>query len=85
MLNIVPARAAGTWKLGENDLTLTQEFQLVSGTLGTAPISGGRLKGEQITFKVGDTEYTAKVSGDRMEGTATTAGKTQGWTATRTK
>jgi precorrin-6B methylase 2 len=83
MLNIVPARVGGTWKLGTNDLTLTQEFQMVSGTLGTAPISGGRLKGEQITFKVGDTQYTGKVSGDRMEGNATTAGKTQNWSATR--
>ena len=83
MLNIVPARAAGTWKLGPNDLTLTQEYQVVSGTLGTTPIVGGRLKGEHITFKVGDTEYTGKVSGDRMEGTATTAGKTQSWSATR--
>ena len=85
MLNIVPARAAGTWKLGENDLTLTQEFQVVSGTLGTAPIAGGRLKGEQITFKVGNSEFTGKVSADRMEGTVTTGGKTQGWTATRAK
>ena len=33
-LNIIPAKAAGTWRLGTNDLTLTQEFQMVSGTLG---------------------------------------------------
>src|SRR6187431_706835 len=33
-LNIIPAKVAGTWRLGTNDLTLTQEFQLVSGTLG---------------------------------------------------
>jgi precorrin-6B methylase 2 len=84
-LNIIPARAAGTWRLGTNDLTLTQEFQMVSGTLGTTPVAGGRLNGEQISFKVGDTEYTGKVSGDRMEGTATTAGKTQNWTATKAK
>jgi precorrin-6B methylase 2 len=82
-LNIIPARAAGTWRLGTSDLTLTQEFQMVKGTLGTAPIAGGRLNGEQITFKVGDTQYTGKVSGDRMEGTATTAGKSQNWTATK--
>src|SRR6185436_8920627 len=50
-LNIIPARAAGTWRVGSNDLTLTQEFQTVSGTLGTTPISGGRLNGEQISFK----------------------------------
>ena len=67
------------------DLTLTQEFQMVSGTLGTTPIAGGRLNGEQISFKVGDTQYTGKVSGDRMEGTATTSGKTQSWTATKSK
>ena len=84
-LNIIPARAAGTWRLGTNDLTLTQEFQMVSGTLGTTPLAGGRLNGEQISFKVGDTQYSGKVSGDRMEGTATTAGKTQPWTATKAK
>ena len=84
-LNIIPARAAGTWRLGTNDLTLTQEYQMVSGTLGATPIAGGRLNGEQISFKVGDTQYTGKVSGDRMEGTATTAGKTQSWSATKSK
>jgi precorrin-6B methylase 2 len=84
-LNIVPARAAGTWRLGSDDLTLTQEFQMVSGTLGSTAISGGRLSGEQISFRVGETQYTGKVSGDRMEGTATLNGKTQSWTATRAK
>ena len=81
----MPARAAGTWRLGTNDLILTQEFQMVSGTLGTTPIAAGRLSGEQISFTVGDTQYTGKVSGDRIEGTATTSGKTQGWTATKSK
>lgn len=85
MLNIVPARAAGTWRLGTDDLTLTQEYQMVSGTLGATAISGGRLRGEQITFKAGETEYTGKVTGDRMEGTATTSGKTHAWSAARVK
>lgn len=84
-LNIIPARAAGTWRLGTNDLTLTQEFQMVSGTLGATPIAGGRLNGEKISFKVGDAQYTGKVSGDRMEGTFTSAGKTQSWSATKSK
>ena len=82
-LNIIPAKAAGTWRLGTNLLTLTQEFQIVSGTLGTTAISAGRLSGEQISFTVGDTQYHGKVSGDRMEGTATTKGQTQSWTATK--
>jgi precorrin-6B methylase 2 len=82
-LNIVPARAAGTWRLGTSDLILTQTFQMVSGTLGTTPIAGGRLSGEQISFQVGDTQYTGKISGDRMAGTAITSGKTESWSATR--
>jgi hypothetical protein len=82
-LNIVPARVAGTWRVGSNDLTLTQDFQMISGTLGTTPITGGRLNGEQITFKAGDTEYSGRVTGDRIEGTATANGKPQKWSATR--
>jgi hypothetical protein len=34
---------------------------------------------------VGNTQYMGKVSADRMEGTATTAGKTQNWTAAKSK
>ena len=85
MLNIVPAKVAGTWRLGTNDLTLTQNFQMVTGTLGSTAISGGRLRGEAISFKIGDTEYKGKVTGDRMEGTATASGKTQSWSATKSK
>ncbi len=84
MLNVVPAKAAGTWRMGSGDLVLTQDFQMVSGTLGATKVSG-RLSGEQITFKAGDTDYTGKVTGDRMEGTATTNGKTQSWSATKSK
>ena len=68
-----------------SDLTLTQAFQTVAGTLGSTPISGGTVTGEQILFTVGETQYTGKVSGDRMEGTATTAGKKQSWTATKSQ
>ncbi len=83
MLNIVPARVAGTWRVGTNDLTLVQEFQMVSGTLGATTINGGRLNGEEITFTAGDTEYRGRVSGDRIEGIATTGGKQEKWTATK--
>jgi hypothetical protein len=81
-LNIVPARVAGNWRLGSEDLVLTQEFQKVSGTLGTRSITG-RLNGEQITLNTGEAEYQGRVTGDRIEGTATIDGKTQNWTATR--
>jgi SAM-dependent methyltransferase len=83
LLNIVPAHAAGTWRVGEDDLTLTQEFQTVSGTLGTTTIAGGRVNGDQIIFKVGGTDYAGRISGDRIDGTATTGGKQEKWSATR--
>ena len=81
--NIVPARVAGTWQLGSDTLTLTQEFQMVSGTLGATAIAGGKVLGEQITFKAGDTEYSGRVNGERIEGTVTTAGKQQKWSAAK--
>ena len=81
-LNIIPARAAGTWRLGTNDLTLTQEFQMISGTLGSTAITNGRLRGKEITFTVGDAQYSGQVNGSSMEGTV--KGGTNGkWSATR--
>jgi precorrin-6B methylase 2 len=87
LLIIVPVKVAGTWQMGSNELTLRQEHQMVSGRLGsgssTAEIAAGRLRGDQITFKVGEAEFTGRVMGDRMEGTANTNGQQQSWTATR--
>jgi hypothetical protein len=76
LLWIVPARVAGTWQTPDGPLTLTQEFQMITGTLGTTPVTG-RLNGDQITFKAGAKEYSGKVAGDRIDGV--------GWTATRTR
>jgi SAM-dependent methyltransferase len=83
LFNVVPAHVAGTWQLGNTELTLAQEFQMVSGTLGSAPIAAGRLNGEEITFTVGNTEYRGRVSGDRIDGMATTDGKQEKWSATK--
>ena len=84
LLWIVPARAEGTWKLPQGELTLTQTFQMVSGTLRSGSTStsvSGKLKGDAITFSGGGVEYTGRVNGDTMTGTASRGG---GWTATRT-
>ena len=83
-LNIVPAQAAGTWRLGSEDLVLTQEFQKVSGMLGARSIAG-RVNGDQITLTIGEVDYKGNVTGDRMQGTANVGGRTQRWTATRRK
>jgi len=77
---IVPAKAEGTWQLGSNPLTLKQEFQVLSGTLGSTPIANARLRGEDISFAVGSLTYTGKVNGNSMSGT-TSAGAS--WSATK--
>ncbi len=66
---IVPAKAEGTWQLGSNTLTLTQQFQVLSGTLGSNPLTNGRLTGDSVTFSAGGTTYTGTVSGNSMKGT----------------
>ena len=88
LLWIVPAKVEGAWKLAAGDLALKQEFQMVSGTLTTngkpSPVTG-RLRGDQITFTAGGTEYTGRVAGDTMEG-AVKANATNGnWSATRVR
>ena len=75
---VVPAKVAGPWRLGQSDLTLTQQFQKISGTLGSTPVEG-RLLGEEITFTAGGTKYTGKVAGGSMQGTNGTGT----WSATR--
>ena len=69
---IVPAKVAGTWKLGDKELVLDQRYQMLSGSLreGTnvIPITEARLNGEAIQFTAGDQQYTGQVSGKRMEG-----------------
>ena len=71
LLWIVPAKVAGTWQLPQGTLTLTQEFQMISGTLGSMPITGGRLRGQEITFSVGTAVFDGRVQGDTMSGRVT--------------
>ncbi len=75
---IVPAKVSGTWTTANGDLTLKQEFQKLSGTLGSTPITG-KMKGDEISFTAGKTTYTGHVSGNTIQGTS---GGNK-WTATR--
>ena len=77
---IVPAKVEGNWQLGQGTLALTQKFQMVSGTLGSGPVSEGRLRGDAIAFTAGGTKYSGRVEGNTMRGT-TAAGAA--WSATR--
>jgi SAM-dependent methyltransferase len=82
LLWIVPAKVEGTWSLPQGPLTLKQQFQMVSGTLGSSAIADGRLRGDEITFSVGNAKYVGKVDGNTIRGTIT-GGSGGSFTATR--
>jgi hypothetical protein len=79
---MVPAKVAGTWQLGQQTLTLNQQYQVVTGTLGTTPITDGKLRGEEITFTAGNAKYSGRVNGSTIQGTGGPGGS---WTATALK
>jgi SAM-dependent methyltransferase len=84
---IVPAKVEGTWQLPQGELVIKQSYQMLSGSLrsgnDSTPITNGRLRGDQVSFSVGDAQYSGRVNGSAMEGTVTTAGRTRDWNAAR--
>ena len=85
---IVPAKVEGTWQTSGGEITLTQKYQMVTGTLksgaSNATISEGKLNGARITFTAGGARYSGRVAGDLIEGTIqSSAGGTTKWSATR--
>jgi Methyltransferase domain len=83
---IVPAKVAGPWELPQGELTVKQNYQTFSGTLksdhGTMPVTG-RLRGDQIVFSSGGTQYTGTVNGNTIDGFARTSGTDSKFRATR--
>jgi Methyltransferase domain len=81
---IVPAKVQGTWKLPQGELTLKQDFQMLSGTLQTegksVPLRDAKVRGDEIVFTAGSTQYTGKINGKRIDG-STRSGAA--WSATR--
>ena len=81
LLWIVPAKAEGTWQLGNETLTLKQNFQMLEGTLGSRAITDAKMTGEEIAFTVGGGQrYTGKVNGSSMSGSISGGGS---FTATK--
>jgi precorrin-6B methylase 2 len=79
---VVPAKVEGKWVIdGEPKMTLSlkQQYQMVGGQAEingkSANVTGGRLKGAEITFTVDGKTYTGKVDGNTIQGA--------GWKATR--
>jgi hypothetical protein len=83
---IVPAKAEGTWKLPQGELTLKQTFQMLSGTLksgnNATPVNG-KMNGDQISFTAGGTQYTGRVSGNAIQGTVKSGASDSKWSAAR--
>ncbi len=87
LLWIIPAKVEGTWRIGNDELSLSQDFQFVRGTFTsngqTTAVSDGRLNGNEIVFTLGTTKYQAKVDGNNMTGTASNASNKWNWKAVR--
>ena len=87
LLYIVPAAVAGKWRLPEGELTLTQAYQKISGTLTTGdkvlPLDRAHLRGDQIEFTAAGRTFRGRVEGERMTGTAEGEAGNARWTATR--
>jgi hypothetical protein len=75
LLWIIPAKVQGTWKTPEGNLTLNQQFQMLTGTLGSNAISDAKMNGDQITFTAGGKKYSGRVNGTTIQG--------QGWSASK--
>ena len=90
MMWIIPAKAEGYWKLGQNELSFRQQYQMVFGNLlsnsKSEPVSDGRLNGNEITFRIGDDLYIGHVNGNTISGTVTNTGMgtKSDWIATKT-
>ena len=82
---VVPAKAQGTWRLAQGELSLNQTFQKITGTVSaggkTMQISDGKLNGDRITFSAAGARYSGRVNGNVMEGSLSSGGT---WKATRT-
>jgi hypothetical protein len=81
---IVPANVDGKWKVGDSELAIEQKYQKFMGKLTTgnvvAPLTDGKLRGDEISFTAAGTQYTGKVTGDSMSGRKAGGGE---WRATR--
>jgi SAM-dependent methyltransferase len=84
---VVPAKVDGNWTLDKGELTLKQSFQTFTGTIKNdnviVPITDGKLRGDEITFKAGGAQYTGKVSGNTIEGITKSGSIETKWQAKR--
>jgi SAM-dependent methyltransferase len=67
---VVPAKAEGIWKFPQGDMTVLQNFQMITGTLRTGGVTSpikGRMTGERISFSADGRQYKGRVRGNTMK------------------
>src|SRR3954465_5382391 len=61
---IVPAKVEGSWQFAQGEVSLNQNFQNVTGSVrsggNTAALTNGKLRGDQLSFSAGNTEYSGR-------------------------
>jgi SAM-dependent methyltransferase len=80
---IVPATVDGAWAMPQGELTLTQRHQYFKGTLGTKPVTDGRVRGDTLNFSVDGVSYRGRINGDVIEGLMGEDAAAVKWTARR--
>lgn len=86
---IIPAQIAGRWRIegdASHEITLTQQFQQVEGTVVLDGVPVGLddvvLRGEQIRFSIDGHRFYGRVNGDIIEPVEET-GTVRNWRATK--
>jgi len=84
LLWVIPAKVSGTWELNGEKLEITQQYQMIHGSLNSEnKITDGRLNGDSITFTIGTARYTGIVDANKkMSGTVTSGSGSKDWVAT---
>jgi hypothetical protein len=70
LLWIVPAKVGGSYKTPQGDVTLKQQFQMLSGTIrseGKTYALQGKVRGEAISFTAGGRSYSGRLNGKQLE------------------
>lgn len=94
---LVPAKAAGTWRLVSGgdvlDVTLEQKYQMLEGSVKLGTVNAGlrdaKLHGDRLTFSFVDQggvrrDFSGRINGNALEGTMKLeTGPESRWTGTK--
>jgi SAM-dependent methyltransferase len=70
LLWIVPAKVAGTYAVPGGDVTLKQQYQMLTGNLrleGKTYALEGKVRGEEVSFTAGGKRYSGRINGKSFE------------------